>query len=261
MRTRAPIDVERVFLSPGANSFYTLAQQRRPHEILANFEQVRLEAPLHAQSNLPGKTLLVHALEMVSTRTDVLPWLLVILSNLGALLIFALARDLFGDDRVALYAAVLYLFTPARVCFFPLMNTVTPVFVLLFAALTVRWFITGSSAYAAAAGVALYALVFFEPLPLAMGLLLAALGLAAIARGEVRFGRWAAQCGLAVAVFLVVALTVDVLTGFHMWQALQKISEHALAFNRSVGRTYGVWVWANLVEFLFAAGPARWCWQ
>ena len=139
LRTRAPIDVERMFLSPGANSFYTLAQQRRPGEILADFEQVRLEAPMHAQSNLPGKTLLVHALEMVSTRTDVLPWLLVILSNLGALLIFALARELFSDDRVALYAAVLYLFTPARVFFFPLMNAVTPVFVLLFAAVTVRW--------------------------------------------------------------------------------------------------------------------------
>ena len=257
LRTRAPVSIERVFLSPGANSFYTLAQERRPGEILANFEQVRLEAPMHAQSNLPGKTLLVHALEMVSTRTDVLPWLLVILSNLGALLMFGLARDLFSDDRAALYAAVLYLFTPSRVFFFPLMNTVTPVFVLLFAWLTLRWFMTGRSSYAAASGVALYALVFFEPLPLVMGLLLGALGIAAIARGDIRFERFMAHAGLMVLVFVAVAVAVDVATGFHLWQAVRAIGKHAVAFNEAVGRPYGVWVRANLIEFMFAAGPAQ----
>ena len=86
VRTTAPFDLEAVFVSPAANSFYALAQERRPGEILGKFNWVRRQAPLHAQSNMPGKTILLHALAVVSTRTDVLPWLLVIISNLGAVL-------------------------------------------------------------------------------------------------------------------------------------------------------------------------------
>jgi hypothetical protein len=257
LRTTAPFDLERIFLSPGANSFYTLAQERRPGEILARFTRIRRQAPSHAQSNMPGKTILVHALQVLSTRTDVLPWLLVILSNLGALLMFGLARDLFKDDRAALYAAVLYLFTPARVLFFPLMNAVTPVFVLGFAWLVVRGLLTGRSGYAAAAGLALYVLVFFEPLPLVMGLLCAALGIAAIARGEISVERVLAQAGLMALACVAAAAVVSETTGFDAWRAFRQIGEHAVGFNEVAGRSYRVWLRANLVEFLFAAGPSQ----
>jgi hypothetical protein len=257
LRTTAPFDLETVFLSPGAYSFYTLAQERRPGEILAKFNRIRPEMPPHAQSNMPGKTILVHALEMVSTRTDVLPWLLVILSNVGAVLMFMLARDLFNDDRVALYAAVLYLFTPARVFFFPLMNVVTPVFVLVFAWLLMRSLLTGRSCYAGAAGMALYALVFFEPLPLVMGLLFTALVIAAIARGDVRVQRCVVQAAVMVLVFVAAGLAVYELTNFHILRAFKQISEHAVEFNEVERRSYAVWVRANLVEFMFAAGPLQ----
>ncbi len=257
LRTTAPFGLERVFLSPGANSFYTLAQERRPGELLARFTLIRRQAPSHARSNMPGKTILVHGLQVLSTRTDVLPWLLVILSNLGAVLMFGLARDLFNDDRAALYAAVLYLFTPARVFFFPLMNAVTPVFVLGLTWLVVRWLLTGRTGYAAAAGLALYVLVFFEPLPLVMGMLCAALGFAAIARGDISVERFLAQAGVMALVFMAAAAAVHETTGFHAWRAFRQIGEHAVGFNEVEGRPYRVWLRANLVEFMFAAGPSQ----
>lgn len=256
LRMTAPFDIETLFLSPGANSFYTLARERTPADILGRFERVRRQAPLHAQSNMPGKTLLIHALEQISRRTDVLPWLVVFVSNLGALLMFAVARELYGDLRTPLYAAVLYLFTPARVLFFPIMNTVTPVFVLAFAWLAIRWLRTAHPAYAATAGVALYGLVFFEPLPLVIGLFVAAIALAAIMRGDLRFDAFVIGASIMALVFMATAALVYWQTGFHLWRAFARIGEHAVEFNKVAARPYAVWVVANLPEFVFGAGPA-----
>ena len=52
---------------------------------------------------------------------------------------YQLVRRLFDDRTVALYAAILYLFVPAKLFFFPLMNTVTPVIALGLACLVVEW--------------------------------------------------------------------------------------------------------------------------
>ena len=60
------------------------------------------------------------------------------------------------------------------------MNTVTPVVTLITACVLVRWLASGNPVYAGLLGVALYLLVFFEPLPLAMGLLFAALLIRAV---------------------------------------------------------------------------------
>ena len=79
---------------------------------------------------MPGKLLLIDALQQVSARADVLPWLVIGISNLGAILLTCFVRDLFDDSRPALYAALLYLFLPARTFFLPLMNTVTPLVIL-----------------------------------------------------------------------------------------------------------------------------------
>jgi hypothetical protein len=257
MRATAPYDLETLFLSPGANSFYTFAQQVEPGDLLAKFDRVRRQAPLHARSNMPGKTLLTHALEAVSARTDVLPWLLVALSNLGALLIYGLARELYGDERAALHAAVLYLFTPGRVFFFPIMNAVTPVFVLAFTWVIVRWLRSSSTVDAAAAGVLLYALVVFEPLPLVMGLLCVALAVAAVVRGQLRLDTFLIQAAAIAAFFVLTAVVVFEATGFHLLRAFRQLGADAVAFNEVEGRAYAVWVRANLVEFVFAAGPAQ----
>ena len=140
---------------------------------------------MHAHSNMPGKLLLLYALELVSNDPAVLSWLLLAVSNLGGLLLYLLVRDLFGDRRIALYALVLYLFVPAKLFFLPLMNTVTPVVTFACLLLFERWLQRASLGYAIAAAVSLYMLVFFEPVPLVIGALVALILARALMRGDI----------------------------------------------------------------------------
>jgi hypothetical protein len=218
---------------------------------------VRLNSPLHARSNMPGKTILTYGLELVSTDTAILPWLVVIVSNLGALLMFLFVRDIFDDSRTALYASVLYLFVPGRIFFFPLMNTITPVIVLACACLLMKWLRSGSTIVVALFGVALYGLVFFEPLPLVIGLLFAALCGLALLRKWISFERLVLQCCVVSLTFIATAEIVGWTTGFRLLFAFRQIQAHALAFNAIEERSYAVWIVANLGELVFATGLAQ----
>jgi hypothetical protein len=256
LHANAPAALEELYVSPGANSFYSLTQQQTASDLLARFNRARLNAPPHARSNMPGKAILTYGLELLSSDTAVLPWLVVVLSNLGALLMFLFVRALFEDSRTALYSAVLYLFVPARIFFFPLMNTVTPLVLLVCACLLIKWLRGGSTAIAVIFGVALYALVFFEPLPLVIGLLFAALCAMALVRRWIPVNRFILQCCLVVMTFIATAEAVQLTTGFELLFAFRQIQAHAIEFNAIEGRPYAVWIVANLGEFLFATGVA-----
>lgn len=254
LRSSTPATLERIFVSDGANSFHSAAQQHQPGDLLRRFDRIRARAPLHAQSNMPGKILLVRALQQLTPRTDVLPWLVVIVSNLGAALMYLVVRDLLGDRRAAVYAAVFYLVVPGRLLFLPLMNTVTPVVILACAWLCIRWLATGRALFAVLFAVALYGLVFFEPLPLVMGLLFGALAVHAAATGALSGERLVLQGAAVPLVFIATAELVELLTGFDAVRAFRGIAAHAAAFNETAGRPYGTWVRANLGEFLFGVG-------
>ena len=257
IRSLTPASFERIFRSDGANSFYSVTQRFDARTVLADFDAVRAQSPLHAQSNMPGKLVLLYGLETLSTRTDVLPWMIVVLSNLGGALMYLFVRDVFDDRRVALYALVLYLFVPARVLFYPLMNTVTPVVALAFAWALARWLRTGATAYAVLLGLGVYVMVFFEPLPLVLGLLFAALISRALVLRQVSWTRLAPQI-LAGAGATAAAVGVMYLAfGFDTIHAFRQVGTHAVEFNASTNRPYSVWVRANLREFAFGAGPCQ----
>jgi hypothetical protein len=257
IRTTAPASLESIFVSDAANSFYTVARAHEASELLSRFNRIRAQGPLHARSNMPGKTLLIRGLMSISERPEVLAWLVIALSNLGAVLMFALVRELYGDSRTALLAAVLYLFVPAKLFFFPLMNTVTPVAALALSYLLIRWLNTSRSAYAALFGAVLYGVAFFEPLPLVLGLLFAVLALRAVVLGTITTPRLILQSALAVVTAVAVAEAVYLTTGFEIVRAFRQIGAHAVEFNAIEGRPYGTWLRANPVEFLFGMGPAQ----
>jgi hypothetical protein len=254
LRSLTPVALESLFVSDTANSFYGFSQQYDAGDLLSRFNRVSPQAPWHARGNMPGKVMLVYALGSITPRTDILPWLVVAVSNLGALLVYQFARDLFEDRRVALYSAVLYLFVPAKLLFFPLMNTVTPVFVLVCACILLRWLRTGGTWWAIALGASLYALVFFEPLPLVMGLPFVVLSLRAIAMGQLSCRRYAAQAVAVAAAFVAVAEAVHATTNFDVFRGFQQIATHAVEFNATEARPYRVWIAGNLEEFLFGVG-------
>ncbi len=257
LRTTAPYPLDAQFASDNANSFHSVAEDYDAADLLKRHGRVRLNAPLHVQSNMPGKLLLTEGLQKATARADVLPWLVIGISNLGALLMFGFVRDLLDSRRVALYAALLYLFLPARTFFMPLMNTVTPLVVITCAWLLLGWLRTGRTLYAAVLGFALYGLAFFEPLPLVMGLLFLALAIAAMGRRQISWERFVAQAAVTIGVFIATAEAMTAWTGFDIVRTFQTIGRHALEFNATTARPYAVWITANLWEFAVGVGPCQ----
>ena len=256
LRSLAPYSVEQVFVSDGSNSFYTPTQHYEPRTLLADFDRHRLALPTHAQSNMPGKLMLVFALEQVSNQPAVLAWLVVALSNLGGILLYLFARDLFADRTAAIVALIFYLFVPAKVFFFPVLNTVTPVVALLFAYLWLRWLRTARAPYAILLGVTFYGLLFYEPMPLVLGLLFGAFTAQALWRAEIGWRTLLVQVGLAAMAFAATYVTVLAWFGFNLFATLSRVSADAVAFN-AAHRPYAVWVWRNLVDFLFGVGVCQ----
>ena len=258
LRYLAPFSMERIFTSAGANSFYTVTTHYFPSTVMTDFDRMREYFPLHAQSNMPGKLMLLYGLRFVSKEPAILPWLILLVSNLGAVLMYFLVKDLFYDDkRMATIAAILYLFVPAKLFFFPLMNTVTPVVTLACACLLTRWLTRGLGIYAGLLGVALYGLVFFEPLPLVMGVLFAALVVRTRSISEVRLPRFLIHAGFIVLGFAATYAAVYFLTGFDLLHAFRQIGSDAVAFNEKAGRPYDIWVRENVREFLFGMGVCQ----
>jgi hypothetical protein len=257
LRSLTLFSFESIFASPGANSFYTATLQQPLSTVLSSFVQTREGLPLHAQSNMPGKLVLTYALELFTVSPAVLPWIVVILSNLGALLMYHFVGRFFEHPRTALYAAILYLFVPAKLFFFPLMNTITPVIALGLACLIVEWVTTARLGWAAAVGAMVYVVVFFEPLPLVLGLLFGVMALRAVRRRQLSWMQLVVHAAVGVLTFIVFAFLVQLITGFDLVAAFRAVRAHALEFNVIERRPYDLWVRANLVEFFFGTGACQ----
>jgi hypothetical protein len=257
LRSLAPFSAERIFRNDGPNSFYTVTQQYGAGRVLEDFLQLRDRWPLHAHSNMPGKLLLLFALERLSNDPAVLAWLVVAVSNIGGIFLYVFVRDLFADRCVAWFSLVLYLFVPGKLYFMPLMNIVTPAVAFAVAVLMLRWLRTGRLLFAAAAGASLYGLVLFEPLPLVLGVLFAILAVRAICRSDLTWRRFIAQSGALVLAFLATHAIFRLWLGFDLFVAFHRVALDAAAFNEHAGRPYGVWVRQNLIDFLFSCGVCQ----
>jgi hypothetical protein len=257
VRSLTLASLERIFASDAANAFYGVTRRYPAMAALADFDRLRASWPLHAQSNMPGKLMLVYALRLVSTEPAALAWLVVVVSNVGAVLMYVFVRDLFGDDKTAFFSSILYFFVPAKLYFFPLMNTVTPVLALGCACLLTRWLSRGRPLFAWFLGVALYVLAFFEPLPLVMGLLFAALAARALARRDIRWTTLLWQSGLVSLGFLITYIAVRASVRFDLIDAFRLIGTHAIEFNVAARRPYSYWVWGNLREFFVGVGACQ----
>jgi len=254
LRSLTPYPLGEMFASDNANSFYSVALKFDVESILGRFEQLRSSWALHAHSNLPGKLLLVRALSHISTRAEVLAWLIILLSNLGGVLVYIFVRDLFADRFVAGLSVILYLFTPAKLYFFPMLNTITPVVVLACACLLLRWLNTGRTIYAACLGAAVYGLILFEPTTLVIGVLFAALLVRAIVSGRLSLRSSILQIAAGLLTFAATHFVMIRWFGFDLIGAFRDVAEDAVAFNADQRRPYNIWVRQNIVDFLFGVG-------
>lgn len=254
IRSLTPFTFGSIFASDAASAFYSVAMKHDTAAILGHFATLREGWPLHAQSNLPGKILLVRALMHLTTRPDALAWIVVGISNLGGAPLYLFVRDFFADRRIALFSLVLYLFVPAKLFFFPLLNTVTPVMVFTCLYLVQRWLTTGRAVYAGVLGTFLYGFVLFEPLPLVIGLLCSALAARVVARNQMDTRMLLRHIGIGIIAFGVTYLAVMLAFGFNLVSAFRIVAAHATAFNIHAARPYSIWIRQNVIDFLFGAG-------
>ena len=256
VRGLTPYSLRTLFAAEGPNGTLQAAQQYGAAPLLRDFERLRPTLSMHARSNMPGKIVLVDALLLASQRPSVLAQLVIVLSNLGGILLYLFVRDWFQDRDTALVALLFYLFVPAKLLFFPLLNTLTPVFIFACAWLWLRVLQRHDVISAAALGIAGYWLALFEPTPAIMGILFACLAAHAIWRDQITVRRALALAVVAVVAFGAVHAGMIAALGFDLFTALRTIVREAAEFNQlsAIPRPYGVWVGQNLLDFFFGVG-------
>ena len=248
---------EQMFVSDGANSFYSPTKQYSTAMLLTDFDRLRSSLPLHAQSNMPGKLIFVSLLRHLSDRPAIMAWIVVLISNLGGVPLYLFVRDLFDDRRTALFSLILYLFVPGKLYFFPLLNTVTPVPVLVGAYLLQRWLLVQKAIFPALLGVTLYAIAYFDPLPLVLGLLFAMLIARAWIDGRLAIKTVLLQGSSGLVAFAATYVLFLAVFRFDLLATFRHSQAEAATFNASTHRPYGIWVQANIVEFAFAIGVCQ----
>jgi hypothetical protein len=209
----------------------------------------------HVRANLAGKVLFYHTLRSVTEDPNGLVWLIMGIANLGGILAYAIVTRLFDDRGAGLAALVLYLFLPSKLYFAPIMNAVTPVFILLPLWLLLRYLSDRRPVWLVLLGIALYWSVLFEPLPLVTGLTFLALMWRARMRGETDWQDNLLIVTVVPATFLAVNAVVAHFCDYEIISAFAFALEDARNFNRWNYRPYGLWVGQNLIDTFTATGP------
>jgi len=243
-----------IVVSDIANSFYSPAIHYSPVEILSQFIKLAQNFPLHAKSNMPGKILLFQLFKLFTSSPEMMGYLVILVSTFGGLLLYGICMKLFHDKQVAFYALILYALIPGKLVFFPILNTVTPLFILLCLYLFLVYIERKQLFFLWLLGGALYLLVLFEPTPLVTGIIF--LGILVNAIGENRVSKkdfWALLI-IPILGFVGVYLLFYVLFSFNLLQAFQYTLKDAVNFNIRANRSYGIWVVENPKEFFYAAG-------
>jgi len=237
-----------------ANAFYDVARQYPPGRVLRDFAALSAGLPLHAGANMPGKIVLYQFLLLLTTSPRLLGYLIVALSNVPAVLLFLVLARMGVERRTALLGVVLAMIFPAKIALLPILNTVSPVFVLLALFLLVAYLRGGHAVRLWLMGGVLYATLFVEPVTLALGVVFVfVITSHALARG-LAAGRLARAVAYPALAFLLVHAAVARGLDFDILATFRAQAAAAAHFNQQAGREYGTWVVANLPEFFIGAG-------
>ncbi|GHJ46898.1 hypothetical protein Cs7R123_42400 [Catellatospora sp. TT07R-123] len=253
MRRSDDVALPDLVTSTRANGFLEPARRYSVWEFLSGHVGIGAGLDSHARTNMAGKTVFYQVLTALTDSPTTMGVLTVAASTLSCLLVYLIAADLL-DPRTALYALALSILVPGRLFFLPILNTVSPVPILLALWLLVRYLRRPHWGWAAAMGAVLYATMFFEPLPLALGLVFAALTAWARGTGRLSWAGAAALAGLAACGFLACYGLLRVLVGYDLAANFAYVLADARGFNDDGHRPYQVWVVRNLWDFAIAAG-------
>lgn len=253
-----PFTLSEIIRCPVACSHYSATLKFTPKEFLENYHFIAMTGrlPLHAASNMPGKVLFFYFLEVFTSSTRAMGFIIVLFSSLGALLVYQVGKRLFGDKMIAAYSMVLYFIIPAKVYSFPLLNTVTPLFVMLIFWLFLEYLENKRLTLLFILGLTLYWLVIFEPLPVITFFILAAFFLKSIFEGKSGKKDIISIIVIPLAVFLAVHFMLKAMFGLDIFKLFIFINREMAQSHINLGRSYSVWVFENIRNFFFTLGIA-----
>jgi hypothetical protein len=249
-----PVSLAAIVESEGANSFYTPAIQYTPVEILSQFIALAPTFPLHGQSNMPGKILLFQFIHLFTSSTQMMGVIIILISTLGGLLLYGICKLLFHDRQIAFYALILYALIPGKLFFFPILNTVTPVILLLCLFLFLLFVERKQAVFLWLFGASLYFLFLFEPAPLVAGIVFLGIFIHALLAKKLSQKELLRLLIIPFLSFLGVYLLFFVFFSFNLFQVFKYILADAVDFNLKANRPYWIWLQENPKEFFFAAG-------
>ncbi|HKP61851.1 MAG TPA: hypothetical protein VJV78_34205 [Polyangiales bacterium] len=245
----APTTLARIIQGDRCTAFYNAARMYPPLELLANFTTLASTLPIHAATNMPGKTLEYAAILRFTDDPMQVGVITLALAALGGLLVYGVARRWFRDRRAALLALALFTVLPARVNFALLPNCISAGLVLLPLYLLLIYIDTRRDWLLPLLGTSVYLLFVFEPLPLALGPLF--VGVVAQRWFEGQIAPRAAW-KLVVLPLLAFALTFGLFKlcfRFDAFHAFDYLYQDAVDFNQRAYRPYLRWAGTNLIEF------------
>ena len=193
-------------------------------------------------------------LESIVSNPQILGYLVIAISTLGSILLYGICKRLFQNRLIGFYAFILYSLIPCKQVFFPILNTVTPVFLLLCLYLLILYFGHRKVLYIGLFGISLYLLVLFEPSPLVTGLLFLSILICALGK------KWLKKQDLyliplvTLASFGVIYLLFRLIFQFDIFKAFQYVMTDAARYNLQENRSHLLWARENLKEFFFGAG-------
>lgn len=249
-----PIPLGTIVQSDTANSFYSAALRYSAFDILSKFNELTSLFPHHAKTNMPGKVLLFELLKIFTLSPRIMGYLIIALSSLGALLLYGVCKQLFHDKQTAFYALILYSLVPGKLFFFPILNTVSPVIILLCLYLFLAYIEHGRVLIAWLLGVGLYVQFLFEPLPLITSILFLGIYLQAIRERRIsKEGFWKLILNVSLG-FLSIYLFFSIFFSFDLFHTFVYVLKDLMNFNANGDRGYWIWLGQNIKEFFYAVG-------
>jgi len=249
-----PFSLGTIVQSDGANSFYTPAFSYSAVEILSKFIALSPSLPLHSKANMPGKILLFELLRLFTASPETMGYLIILLSSLGALLLYGICRRLFQNRLIAFYAATLYILLPGKLFFLPILNTVTPVLMLMCFYLFAIYLDNKKFWIPLLLGVSGYILVLFEPSPLITGIVLIGILVHAIREKRLSGGDFYRLVIYSSLGFLFMFIIFYMLFSFNIFQVFFYIFNEQQNFISSYERGYLIWIIENSKDFYYGAG-------
>jgi hypothetical protein len=249
-----PIPLWIIINSDKATSFYSVAMRYSPLEILSGYLRLAPSFPKHAMSNMPGKILLFQFFGLFTKSPQKTGYEVIFISTLGAFLIYSIAKYISHNKRAAFFAFLLYVLIPAKLFFFPILNTVTPFFIFVCLYLFILFIEKKNVVFLWLLGFSLYLMVLFEPSLLVTGLIFVGILVNAILEKRLSRKDIFKIFLYTMLAFLCTYAIFLVIFSFDLLQAFLYIMKQNVGFNASHRKDYWLWIVENIKEFLYSAG-------